>query len=612
MKKQITFDASFLTTSSSISNMNHTLRRSSSLLFCLLLLLCYACGPTEKAAEKARTNKLNVRLEAAVDKVNPLLKGPAYARYVANNVFQTLGAFEPQTIELEPLIIKSIPAPYTVKDGKYKGMQAYDFEIREEAKWDNGTPITAADVNFSYKTVLNPLIVNPFSSYLEQLKGMTIDPSNPKKFTVYQKEYYFLAIEALCQMAIFPKYNYDPQGLLDNISLEDLADPKKRDLLSKQDKGLQEHAIFFQQAALNSDKSTIVGSGPYRVDFLDPAQGVILVRKKDWWGNGLRAAIPFMAAFPDTIHYKLVLAEDAAINMLRSGELDIATNITPANFKKLEKEPEMAANYDFNLQWASIYNRIMINNADPILSDKRVRQAIAYAVNYSEMLNDIQMGMAQQTIGPIFPNHISYAKELVPYSFNAEKSKALLADAGWTDTDNDGIADKVIGGKKTPLVLQLLNTTGVGVGDLISASLQTSMAKVGIKIDLKPSDINKITAETMAGNFQLAASASSSHPGEIDMSQNYHSKAMAPNGDNRIRYANKDLDAIIDKIKITPDKVERYKLFKEAQTILYNDVPEVFLYAPGFRVVKSKAFDCQLTPMRPGYMDVLAKLKKQK
>jgi peptide/nickel transport system substrate-binding protein len=579
-------------------------------LFCLLLLTCWACEPSEKTAQKAHTNRLNIRLEAAVDKLNPLLKSTAYPRYVAANVFQTLGAFDPKTVELLPLMIKSIPEAYTVKEGPFKGLQAYDFEIRDEAKWDNGTPITAADVEFSYKSVLNPLIPNQFVSYLELLKDMSIDPTNPKKFTVYQKDFYFLAIEALCQMPIYPKYNYDPKGLMDHVKLADLTDPKKRDLLGKQDKDMQEQALFFQDAGLNSSKATIVGSGPYRVDFIDPAQGVILVRKKDWWGNGLAATIPSLGAYPDTIHYKLVLAEDAAINMLSSGELDISGGIKPNNFKKLEKDPDLAAHYNFNLQWAPIYNRVMINNTDPILSDKRVRQALAYAVNYNEMLQDIQLGMAQRTVSAVFPNHISYAKEIEPYAFNAEKAKVLLAEAGWADTDNDGVADKMINGKKTPLVLQLMNTTGMGTSDMVSASLQTSMAKAGIKIDLKPMDVNKIGTETSAGNFQLAANAASSQPGELDMTQNYHSKSLAPKGDNRIRYANKDVDNIIDELRRTPDKEKRYQLSKEAQTIIHNDAAQLFLYAPGFRIITSKAFDCTLSAMSPGYVDVLAKLRK--
>ncbi len=573
-----------------------------------LLLFIWSCDQMDKSA--AHSNKLNIRLEAAVEKINPVLKGPAYARYVAANVFQTLGTFEPNTLELQPTLVKALPTPATVADGPYRGMEEYAFEIRDEAKWDNGTPVTAADVVFSYKTILNPLVSNPFKSYLDLLRAVEVDPANPKKFKVYLASFYFLGIESLCQMPMYPKYHYDPKGMLDNITIQDLSDPKKAELLSKQDKGLQEHAAFFQDAALNGTSATIVGSGPYKVVFLDKAQGVILARKKDWWGNGLAATQPHLAAYPDTLHYHLVVAEDAAINMLRSGDLDLVGSITPVNFKKLGSDAAITAAYEMFLQPAPISNRVMINNSHPILSDKKVRQALAYSIDYDQMLTEIQMGMARRTVGPIFPDYASYNKDLVPYPFNPSKAKALLTEAGWSDTDGDGVADKMLNGQKTPLSIELLNTTGAGVSDQISASLTASMAKAGIKLVLKAMDINKMTEEMVAGNFQLAANAASLHAGEADLTQTHHSKSLAPKGDNRMRYANPALDELIDKIRITRDKEERNKLTKQMQVLLYDEVPEIHLYCPGFRIVKSRAFDIVHSANRPGYVEALSKLKK--
>jgi ABC-type transport system substrate-binding protein len=570
-------------------------------------LFVVSCEQTDKGA---RSNTLHIRLEAAVEKVNPLLKGPAYARYVANNVFQTLGIFEPATLELQPLLIKSLPTATTVADGPYKGMEEYSFEIRDEAKWDNGTPITAADVVFSYKAVLNPLVNNPFKPYLDLLRGIEVDPANPKKFKVYLATYYFLGTESLCQMPIYPKYNYDPKGLLDNIAIKDLTDKKTSELLAQQDKGLQEHAAFFQGAELNGTPATIRGSGPYEVVFLDKAQGVTLARKKDWWGTGLAANQPYLAAYPDTLHYQLVVAEDAALNLIRSGELDVAGGISPATFKKLETDAQITAGYEMFLQAAPISNRVMFNNLDPILADKKVRKALAHSIDYDQMLNEIQLGMARRTAGPVFPDYASYNKDLTPYTFDPAKAKALLAEAGWSDTDGDGVADKTIGGKKTPLTLELMNTTGQGVSDQVTASLTASMAKSGVKLVLKAVDINKMIEEMVAGKFQLASNAVTLYAGEADFTQTHHSKSLAPKGDNRMRYANPDFDALLDKIRTTRDKNERMALTKQAQAMLYEDVPEVYLYCPGFRIVKSRQFDFVHTANRPGYVEYLSKLKK--
>ncbi len=574
-----------------------------------LILAFSACDQTD-SAKQARTNKLNVRLEAKVEKLNPLLKGPAYARYVSGNIFQTLGVFDPVKIELYPVMIKELPKPVVVSDGPYKGMQEYSFELRDEAKWDNGSPVTAADVVFSYKCALNPLLTSPFTPYLEFLRGVEPDPANPKKFKAYLSEYYFLGVDALCQMPIYPKYNYDPKGLLDNISISDMADPKKVELLAKQDKGLQEHSTFFQDAALNSDKKTVLGSGAYRLDFMDPAQGVVLVKKSDWWANGLIQNLPFIAAYPDTLHFKLVVAEDAVVNMLRSGELDVIGGLPPAIFKKLEADPGINQAYNFKMQPTAMYNRIMINNTDPILSDKKVRQALAYIIDYQKILDEIQLGMAIRTNGPIYPISEAYNKDLTPTPYDVTKAKALLAEAGWNDTDGDGIADKVINGQKTQLELSFMNTSGVGTGDMITNAITTSAAQAGIKINLKALDINKIFEETRAGNFQLAAFAASHHIGEADLTQTYHSRSLAPKGDNRMRFSNPQVDTLIDQIRTNPNKAERIKLSKQLQVILQDETPEIYLYCAGFRLITSKAFDFTYTPLRPGYVDGLTKLKK--
>lgn len=574
-----------------------------------IILAFSACDQTDPA-KQARTNKLNVRLEAKVEKLNPLLKGPGYARYVSGNIFQTLGVFDPVSIEIAPLLIKEIPQPVVPSEGPYKGMQEYTFELRDEAKWDNGSPITAADVVFSYKCAMNPLLTSPFTPYLEFLRGAELDPANPKKLKVYLSEYYFLGVESLCQMPIYPKYNYDPKGLLDNISINDMADPKKVELLAQQDKGLQEHATFFQDAAFNSDKKTVSGSGAYRLEFIDPAQGVVLVKKSDWWANGLAQTLTFIAAYPDTIHFKLVVAEDAAVNMLRSGELDVIAGLTPANFKKLEADPGINQAFNFKMQPTAIYNRIMINNVDPVLSDKKVRQALAHAIDYQKILDEIQLGMSIRTNGPIYPGYESYNKDLTPTPYDIAKAKALLAEAGWSDTDGDGVADKVINGQKKQLEFDFMNTSGVGTGDMITNAVTTSAAKAGIKINLTALDINKISEETRAGNYQLAAFAASHHPGEADLTQTYHSKSLAPRGDNRMRFSNPQVDALIDQIKTTRDKAERIKMSKQVQAILQEETPEIYLYCAGFRLITSKAFDFTYTPLRPGYVDGLTKLKK--
>ena len=578
--------------------------------FTLALLFLYGCGGNEPKSPPSRSKTLKVRLESPVSMINPMVVGTGYPRYVANNVFQTLSAMDPKTIEMKPLLVKNIPSAVTVADGKYKGNLSYAFELMDAAKWDNGTPVTAADVEFSLKIILNPLAnTKIWRGYFDRMTGFEIDPANPKKFTFYLRDYYILGLESITQFPIYPIYNYDPNNLLKNIPLDALIDPKNAEKLAKTDKNLQDFATAFNQPATGADLKMISGSGPYSVSFLDPAQGVLLVRKKDWWGDQAVGTNPFLVAYPDSIDYRLATAEDAAINMLRSGDLDLAANIAPVKFLELQKDADFAAKFELKTFWMPAFNRVLLNHRDPILADKRVRQALSYAINYDEILTDIQHGMAERTIGPINPNNPAYAKNIALYTLNIDKAKSLLAEAGWTDSDNDGVADKKINGKKTDLVFKMMNTTGTPVADQISAFIPTSMAKAGIKIEVVVADLPTITKETMAGNYQLATTASAWHPGTIDFYQVYHSDNILP-GDNRSGFANAEMDQLINAIRGTESFDTRKPMYIRAQEILHDEVPEIFLYAPVTRLIISKNFNCDMTALRPGYQENQIQPKK--
>lgn len=570
--------------------------------------LLTGCNGNEKSP--LNSNKLNIRIETPANSLNPLLPGTGQARYVSSDVFQTLGYFDPQTLELMPLMIKAIPAPVKVQNGAYAGALAYEFELLDAVQWDNGTPVTAEDVAFTLKLVFNPLLkTDIWRNYFELLQGFESDASNPKKFTIYLKSYYFLGVESICNLPIFPAYHYDPSGWLKGISVNDLIDPSKAENLAKNSPELQQLSEQFSQPAYGTDISKISGCGPYQVTFFDPSQGAILVKKNKWWGDALAAQYPGLAGRPDTIQYKLVKAEDAAVNMLRTQETDVISGLQPANFVELQKDPAISQNYEFVTHWGTLYNRIIMNMRDPVLSDKNVRQALSQLVNYDELIKDVQQGLAQRLVGPVNPSKSYYAKDIPLYQFEVEKARALLAASGWTDSDSDGVMDKVIKGKKTDLVLTLLNTSGHAVSDMIGAGFKNSCAKAGVKIEIKGMELPTLTKETQAGNYQLAAVAAGMQPTWVELYQYYHSHSLVPHGDNRTGIAVPELDQLIEQIRTTEDPAARTPLYIKAQEILHDQCPEIFLYAPVFRFALHKRFEHTLTAVPPAFIPRAAKLK---
>ncbi|MBL7774457.1 MAG: hypothetical protein JNK89_00555, partial [Saprospiraceae bacterium] len=398
-----------------------------------------ACGKIEFRKE----NALTVRVEAAVTSLNPILPSAGYNRYAAADMFQTLAAVEPKTLELVPLLIKKIPAVYTVASGPHQGALAYDFEIYDEARWDDGSPVTANDVLFTLKLIYHPqLPLGDWLGYFEYLKTVEIDPANPKKFTVYFNQYYILALETLCQFPIYPAYVYDADQVLSKVPFADLQNPERAKQVVAANPALSAWAEAFQSPKFANDKTVITGSGAYRIESFDVDQGLVLVKKQNWWGDQLAKDNPYLVAAPEKIIYRFVKDEAPVESLVRSGDLDVVPALSPEKFLELKNDSCLYLRYDFQLVAANSYGRIMCNLRKPQLAEKAVRQALAHAVDYDYLINTIWQGMAERCVSQVNPAKPFYARNLKPYPYNVQKARDLLAAAGWTDTNGNGIADK--------------------------------------------------------------------------------------------------------------------------------------------------------------------------
>lgn len=582
-------------------------------LSAFLLFVGNSCKTDPKASQASTQNTagytVNVRMDAAVSTLNIYLPATGYSRYVGVRIFQSLGETDPKTLELKPLLVKSIPAVRKVTDGPYAGALAYDFEILDEAKWDNGSPVTGKDVEFTFKIIFHPgLPTEVFRGYFGYLKDIEVDKANPKKFTVYFSQYYMLMQEGTCGIPIYPAYNYDPNNALTNIPLSDFLDKKKSEQLAS-NPAAQAFAKEFLEPKYANDKNFISGSGPYRLESTDGDQGTVLIKKQNWWGDALIQQNPLLVAYPEKLVYKIVSDEAAIENLLKTEDLDVAVQITPAKFLEMKQNPTLTAKYDFHTIGATQYSRLGINLRNPKLEDKRVRQALAHCVDYDYMINTVMQGLAQRLVGPINPDKPFYAKNLPLYDFNIEKARTLLAEAGWKDTDGNGIVDKVVKGKKTDLSIDLLAPLKAKVNELTANNIQETALRAGIKINIIPMDIEKLIKDTKQGKFEMALYGSAVQPGLVELYQSYHSASLAPKGENRTGFSK--ADSVIVAIRTTENEAARNAHYVKAQEIIREEVPEIYLYAPLQRIVVAKKFDYVISANRPGYFEQMFKLKAQ-
>jgi peptide/nickel transport system substrate-binding protein len=525
----------------------------------LLSIRADSLGQNQTQPEKPATGDwlLNHSLSDP-EQLNPLTSNDASASEVLGYIFESLLQLDPRTLELKPLLAQARPEIS-------KDKLAYIFKLRRDARFSDGRPITGEDVLFSIKTIKCPLVDAPFLRvYFDSVvDAQLIDPYTIR-FTT--KEPYFLNEEQLGGISILPRHIYDPDNLLKNIGVRDLlGNPAK----------LPERVKQFADNFNKNYSRNPVGSGPYKFNFWNTGQEVQLVRDSNYWGYGKPGVDqPHI----DRLRFRIINNTDAALVQLKSGDLD-TMDLTPIQATRgtnSDRFKRQFAKYEF---YGAAYSYIGWNNASPIFRDKRVRQAMTYFTNRQQMVKAILFGLGQIVESPIYFARPEYDKTLYNYPYDPKKALALLAEAGWKDTDGDGILDKVIDGKRVPLRFEIKVNSGNDVRESIALTLQDELKKHGIAASVRRLDWTIFLDDVKNHKFDAVILGWVMSFTEGDNYQVWHSSQAENKGSNAISYKNPRVDKILEDYRREFDEKKRFEMAKEFQRILNDEQPYTFLFA---------------------------------
>ncbi len=564
----------------------------------------YACvsGDNTKSSgeiisKKAGVNDVAIHELGDPDKIHPILYTSASSNYICQHVFQSLLERNPKTYELIPNLAVSKPKITLIDEGPYKNGMTLDYEIRPEAVWDNGTPVTGHDYAFSVKSVKNPKAdAAHIRPYLEFIKDVVIDKENPKKFTVYSGDRYILS-EEFSGYWVLPEYLYDPNKIMRKFSFKELNDPKKKDAL-RSNADIIAFATEYNNEKYAREKGFVVGSGPYEFVEWKTGQYITLKKKENWWGDNIDE-IPFQNN-PDIIKYKIIPDWTTAITTMKDEEIDLARGIRAKDFVDLQ-DGEFANMFAMHTPDYMAYDYIGMNMKSPIFSDKKVRKAMNYVVDKDLIRDVIMYGYGVPVVGPFHPTKSFYNHDIPHYAFNLDKAKALLDEAGWKDTDQDGIRDKVINGKKTPFKVTVKYNQGNSRRENTALMLSENGKKIGLDIKVEVREWTVFIEETKAHKFDMYVSGWVSGNGLGDPKQIWHSESYN-GGSNYVGFGTSESDALIEKIRYNLDEPSRTAQYKRFQEIIYEESPYVFLNAQKNKLAFHKRFDnTKSYAVRPGY-----------
>jgi len=577
--------------------------------FALILFSCRTDPATDTTTSTAATEAVvTSRLRAEPTSLNPLMTYQAIDLQVIHQFFQPMIEYDNYTLELTPVLAKSLPKVTYLKDGDKITGTRFDYEIKPDAVWDNGQPVLASDYAFALKFVMNPKVTGATAAYrsaLSPISKVTMDEENPRKFSVTVTPYNFRGEYLSGGSYVLPEYVYDPNGLLKDIDVNDLLDADKSKQMAESIPELQQFATEINTPEFNRDK--ISGSGAYQLKEWTTGERLVIEKKKDWWGDAYSATNGHFEAFPRQISYRVIPDAVPVVAMLQNGTLDATYQLPNATFLELKEDPNIAKNYNLITPNNLLISFIGINGNSPKLSDKRVRKALSYLLDTDEVIESVKLGMAEK-IASLIPTQLPYYdKSLEPYSLNIEKATELLKAAGWEDTNNNGIVDKVINGKKEELSLKYMFSAGSEVSNDIAVIFKNAAIKAGVEISIDARDRRTILKTVSTGDFELYPTGLGADLNYYDFFSYWHTDGSR----NFYGFGTPETDKIIEEIRTTTDDDRRNVLYKEMQQIIAEENPVIFLYQTQDCVAIHKRFTNAKTSVKsPVYAENRFKLKE--
>jgi peptide/nickel transport system substrate-binding protein len=223
-----------------------------------------------------------------------------------------------------------------------------------------------------------------------------------------------------------------------------------------------------------------------------------------------------------------------------------------------------------------MYRYIGYNLRNPLFKDRRVRQALTHLVDREKIVREVCHGLARVITGNFFIGTPYYDKSIKPYAFSVEKATQLLAEAGWTDTDGNGILDK----DGRDFEFTILAPSGNSNYDKMLPMIKEDMAKAGIVMNIKNLEWSVFVQALGKKEFE-ACICGWGLGFEADPYQLWHSsQADILESSNHVSFKNKKADELIEKIRTCFDLKKRIELCHEFHKIMHIEQPYTFLFSP--------------------------------
>jgi peptide/nickel transport system substrate-binding protein len=419
------------------------------------------------------------------------------------------------------------------------------YEIRDDAFWADGTPVTTDDVLFAWEMGKNPETgVDILKAYQDVLD---IEVHGPKRFTIVDRKLDY-RYRSMGDFSVMPAH----------IDRDAFAEPKE-----------YRNRTLYQTDPTNPG----LWNGPYRVAEVQVGSQIVLARNAFWKGTPPAFDRVVIRAIENTSALEANLLS-GAIDMI-AGESGLAIDQAIA-FEKRHGET-----YTVLYQPGLIYEHLDVMLSNPILGDLKVRQALLHAVDREAINTRLFAGKQPVATGSVNPLDWTHTTEGVPtYPYDPEAAKALLEEAGWTEGPG-GVRVNAEGQK---LSVSLMTTAGNRTRELVEQVLADYWKRVGMETIIRNEPPRVFFGETVSkrrftGLAMFAWLSAPEHlPRTTLHSESIPTEANNWGGQNYTGYSNPEMDRLIEAIEVELDRDKRGALWADLQRLYATDLPVLPLY----------------------------------
>ncbi len=400
------------------------------------------------------------------------------------------------------------------------------LELDPEARWSDGVPITSRDVVFTWRAQTSPEVQWLFASAKEFIDS----------------------VEALDDQRIKITYNrlypYQFMDLNDGVIVPAHAWEK----------------IPFDEWATTDWSRHVVAGGPFTLGKHTRQQEIVLERNPGYYRSGL----PLL----DRVVFRIVPSDQGLITQLLAGELDFVRSIPPSDVKRMRNQEDL----ELVIYDDRAYTHICWNTARPDLADPRVRTALTMAINRETLIDVVYGGFVRIGVGPVLSSFWAFNQALLPVPFDPASATRLLTEAGWTDTDGDGLVDR----DGNAFTIELLAPAENLLRQDITLLVQEDLKRIGVRIEPRFVEWGTMMAAMGSGDFDALVNHWE-EPTRVDLTEIWASPPDDGYTLNFGRYSNPEVDRLLDEVADVVEFADQKPFLDRIQEIIVADQPYTFL-----------------------------------